>query len=105
MQRIEAYLAEDEVPDWASSLKSSAKQDDPFLDQICIGFEHATFEWHGATSTLTGHSQISPMESERAVEHFRLADLDVTFPLGKLTLITGRTGSGKSALLTALLGG
>jgi ABC-type cobalamin/Fe3+-siderophores transport system ATPase subunit len=36
---------------------------------------------------------------------FELGPLDITFPKGKLTLVSGATGSGKSALLAALLGG
>jgi ABC-type multidrug transport system fused ATPase/permease subunit len=35
---------------------------------------------------------------------FTLRDISVDFPIGKLTLIAGSTGAGKSSLLTALLG-
>ncbi|KAF8522635.1 P-loop containing nucleoside triphosphate hydrolase protein, partial [Hysterangium stoloniferum] len=81
MQRIESYLAEPEVPAWASSLTAG-----PDKLNTQIGFEKASFEWHGAPGA------------------FRLDDIDVIFPIGKLTLIFGRTGSGKSAFLGALLG-
>lgn len=35
---------------------------------------------------------------------FQLVDLSVEFPTGKLSVVSGPTGSGKSAILTALLG-
>lgn len=86
MQRIEAFLREPEVPDWASSLKSTAPQ-----TSDRIGFEEATFEW-----------DVAPRSEP---SRFRLGPLDLTFPKGQLSLISGPTGSGKSALLNALLGG
>lgn len=55
-----------------------------------IGFQNATITWPGALT-----SQISP---------WFLRDLDLEFPRGKLSLISGRTGSGKSLLLAAILG-
>ena len=35
---------------------------------------------------------------------FYLSQLSVEFPVGKLSIVTGPTGSGKSAVLVALLG-
>ncbi|KIJ32692.1 hypothetical protein M422DRAFT_52742 [Sphaerobolus stellatus SS14] len=98
MQRIEAYLEEEEVPDWACSLKASKTNDDTTLSIVenRIGFENGTtFEWDkSANSTQT----------EVTSSRFRLVDLDISFPVGKLSLVAGRTGSGKTALLSALLG-
>jgi ABC-type transport system involved in cytochrome bd biosynthesis fused ATPase/permease subunit len=88
MQRIEGYLSEPEVPDWATSLKHDERS--PSKDEVA--FVAATFEWHGVpTSTPSTRFQLGP--------------LDLSFPTGKLTLVSGATGSGKTALLTALLGG
>lgn len=42
--------------------------------------------------------------SENSKIGFRLMDLDIKFPRGKLTLVAGKFGSGKSLLLLALLG-
>jgi ABC-type multidrug transport system fused ATPase/permease subunit len=55
-----------------------------------IGFQNATIAWPGAL-----RSQTSP---------WVLRDLDLEFPRGKLSVISGRTGSGKSLLLAAILG-
>ena len=90
MQRIEAFLNEPEVPDWASTLKSESKpRTEPPPEQV--GFEGATFEW-----------DIAPKDEP---SRFTLGPLDVVFPKGRLALVRGATGSGKSALLNALLGG
>ncbi|KAI0671861.1 P-loop containing nucleoside triphosphate hydrolase protein [Trametes maxima] len=88
MQRIEKFLAEAEVPDWASSLKRAPDREAE--GEAETGFENATFEW-----------DIAPKEEPA---RFALGPLDVKFPVGKLSLVSGPTGSGKSALLTALLG-
>ncbi|KAJ7651661.1 hypothetical protein DFH06DRAFT_1270538 [Mycena polygramma] len=89
MQRIEAFLVEDEVPKWASTLTGSV----PEVPLNDIGFSAATFEWQ------------TPSESaSAAAARFQLGPLDVIFPKDKLTLVSGATGSGKTALLLALLG-
>ncbi|KAL7279294.1 hypothetical protein ACG7TL_007135 [Trametes sanguinea] len=90
MQRIERFLAEPEVSDWASSLKRKPEQASE-ATQTEIGFENATFEWDIA--------------AKEAPARFTLGPLDIKFPPGKLSLVSGPTGSGKSALLVALLGG
>ena len=88
MQRIEAFLNELEVPDWATALKRTAAVDQP---RGKVGFEDASFEWDSA-----------PKEEP---SRFTLGPLNISFPAGKLVLVSGATGSGKSALLNALLGG
>lgn len=89
MKRIDEFLAESEVEDWASSLKSTPINRPE--RQVKIGFENASFEWDVAPKS----------EPSR----FSLGPLNVEFPIGKLTIVSGATGSGKSALLAALLGG
>ncbi|KAF7337494.1 P-loop containing nucleoside triphosphate hydrolase protein [Mycena sanguinolenta] len=82
------FLAEDEVPEWASTL-SSSELDVPDAD---IGFDAATFEWD------------IPSPTASTAARFQLGPLDTIFPKGKLTLVSGATGSGKTATLLALLG-
>lgn len=90
MQRIEAFLSEGEVPDWASTLGRDLSYNSQPTE--AIGFSEATFEWEEPQEDL------SP-------SRFRLGPLDFMFPTGKLTLVSGPTGSGKTALLSALMGG
>ncbi|THH32259.1 hypothetical protein EUX98_g1936 [Antrodiella citrinella] len=89
MQRIEQFLKEPEVPDWACSLKSTGQP--PSSDEGKVGFEDAAFEW-----------DIAPKSD--IPSRFTLGPLDIQFPKGNMTLVSGATGSGKSALLAALLG-
>ena len=91
MQRIQEFLKEEEVPDWASALSDPI----PHVMDDTVGFSEASFEWQDpSTSTATSSSS-----------RFQLGPLNFVFPTGKLTIVTGATGSGKSALLAALLGG
>jgi ABC-type multidrug transport system fused ATPase/permease subunit len=98
MQRIQAFLAEGEVEDWASAMKREDEAPETTVSPSKIGFESATFRWH-----------YNPTHSEDALDAdsstFVLSDITIDIPLGKLTLVTGVTGSGKSSLLAALLGG
>ncbi|KAI0687745.1 P-loop containing nucleoside triphosphate hydrolase protein [Cytidiella melzeri] len=89
MQRIEEFLNEPEVPDWASSLKSQSTSPSHGVSEG-LGFENATFEW-----------DVAP-RSEQA--RFTLGPLNVAFPRPGLSLVSGSTGSGKTAVLNALLG-
>lgn len=91
MQRIDEFLKELEVEDWASSLKSNAIAPSQNSDGGKIGFADGVFEWDA-----------SPRDGPA---RFTLGPLNVVLPSGKLTLVSGATGSGKSALLCALLGG
>ncbi|WVR08508.1 hypothetical protein IAU60_005563 [Kwoniella sp. DSM 27419] len=121
VKRIEDFLEEDEVPDWVSSLKRSEHSSDDTPKKI--GFENASFRWNTGKqskeaqptgkSIAQGNSASSPqlgddanaidtLDAEEA--YFTLSDLNVSFPVGKLSVVTGPTGSGKTAILTALLG-
>jgi ABC-type transport system involved in cytochrome bd biosynthesis fused ATPase/permease subunit len=93
MQRIQDFLKEDEVPDWASTLSTPMPNPWHVMDDK-VGFSEASFEWQD----LSSNTAASPTR-------FQLGPLDVVFPTGKLTIVSGATGSGKSALLAALLGG
>lgn len=60
------------------------------------------------TGDVTWHHQeplndtITPLTEQPSA--FTLRDLDISFPKGKITLIAGKAGSGKTLLLLALLG-
>ena len=93
MQRIEQFLKEDEVPDWASTLSGTNSNNEGSGTKL--GFANATFQWQEPPKT----------DSSSTLEGFTLGPLDMILPEGQITLISGPTGSGKSAVLAALLGG
>jgi ABC-type transport system involved in cytochrome bd biosynthesis fused ATPase/permease subunit len=109
------------VPDWVSSLKRKPETES---ESRKIGFTKATLQWNtgkqAETKPLTkikraffGRPAPDAASTEgsdtTAVEStpepvFQLADLNVDFPTGKLSVVSGPTGSGKTAILTGLLG-
>nr|GAT50560.1 ABC bile acid [Mycena chlorophos] len=120
LNRIAVYLDEEEV----SAQVSSLKQDDlmPFLDgaeEEGLGLENATLRWNELPEDAEQGAHHSPSDSVDGsttalgddaasdiieVNKFELRDISVMFPEGKLSVITGPTASGKTALLMALLG-
>ncbi|KAJ8702162.1 hypothetical protein PTI98_000902 [Pleurotus ostreatus] len=88
MQRIETFLQEGEIPEWASSLATRESAS----STPSIGITDGVFEWYTSSSDKDGPAR------------FQLGPINVDFAEGKLTLIVGPTGSGKSAFLAALLG-
>jgi len=116
------------VPDWVSSLKRRPETES---ESRKIGFTKATLQWNTGKQAETKPADkpkdkpltkikraffgrpppdASAEGSETtAVEStpepvFQLADLNVDFPTGKLSVVSGPTGSGKTAVLTGLLG-
>lgn len=126
VQRIDDFLQEDEgrpsdalfladaliVPDWVSTMKVTPHGNSS--EPTRVGFENATFRWNSGKQieekAAGSPSPPSPTDSvgstTTAVEPivFSLSNLSVDFPIGKLSVVTGPTGSGKTAVLTALLG-
>lgn len=81
MRRIDKFLG---TPDWACKTMSSDR----------IQFENATVAWPGSVKSC-GASSAYP---------WTLRNLNVTFPPHGLSVVSGRTGTGKSLLLAAILG-
>ncbi|RDA86044.1 hypothetical protein CP532_4687 [Ophiocordyceps camponoti-leonardi (nom. inval.)] len=78
IRRIETYLSGPEMQKTLS-------------EGVDVGFDNATIAW--------------PVDAEVPDEdRFILRDVDLTFPAGELSVISGKTGSGKSLLLNALIG-
>lgn len=76
LNRIQKFLAEPETFKYSQVSNDST-----------ISFKNASFSWNSSSKP-----------------DFKLLDIDISFDLGKLNLIVGPTGSGKSSLLLALLG-
>ncbi|KIJ35247.1 hypothetical protein M422DRAFT_262416 [Sphaerobolus stellatus SS14] len=126
LDRIDTFLHEDEVSEQISGLKRDGI--DPTLDEDSrLGILQASFKWNEVEDTdtiktsrannKTATSTVSITESEPNISDsvsiagrssqetkFELKDINVIFPDGKLTIVTGPTASGKTALLMALLG-
>ncbi|KAM7186969.1 ATP-dependent bile acid permease [Rhypophila sp. PSN 637] len=89
IDRIEEFLSEEETEKFE---QLGLENVDESGERI-IGFKDATFIWGSKNAVAEDGSQA-----------FRLLDLDILFKLGKLNVITGPTGSGKTSMLMALLG-
>ncbi|KAF7314389.1 ABC bile acid [Mycena kentingensis (nom. inval.)] len=112
LNRIAVYLEEEEVSAQVSSVKRDATL--PLLDgdeDEGLGLENATLRWNelpedprdssvDSTATASGGDASDEIELNK----FELRDISVLFPEGQLSVITGPTASGKTALLMALLG-
>lgn len=123
LNRISTYLDEDEVDEQVSTLK---KQGDGPSEEIApgLGVHQGTFKWNEVEevkdkkkdthepSTSNGESDdastvvdsASVAESETSDRRFQLTDISVMFPEGELTVVTGPTASGKTALLVSIHG-
>lgn len=129
LDRIAVYLDEDEVNEQVSSLKGShfgaSTGDDDTVKGL--GIENGSFKWNEveqedndttkATKSVSSTStdsvvqdandeteRISISASEASENRFELRDVSIMFPECQLTLVTGPTASGKTALLVSLLG-
>lgn len=84
VKRIEDFLAEEDVPQWVCGIN---EPDRVAVPPGQINFrDEATFAW------------------SNQADSFRIGPLSLELPVGRLTLVTGPTGSGKSTFLAAILG-
>ncbi|KXG49698.1 ABC transporter, integral membrane type 1 [Penicillium griseofulvum] len=93
LDRVDKYLNEEETGKY-EQLRDSTTTGTPAK----IGLEKATLSW----STSTAEAQDAGSNAD--LESFRLINIDVEFLVGKLNIIAGPTGSGKTSLLMAMLG-
>ena len=127
LDRIAVYLDEDEVNEQVSSLKRShfgaSTGDDDTVKGL--GIENGTFKWNeveqdeddiakaakSVSSTPTDSvvqetndetERVSISASEASEHRFELRDVNIMFPECQLTVVTGPTASGKTALLVSL---
>lgn len=89
IERVEEFLREDETDKYIQLGLDNIDEDGVRR----IGFEKTTLIW-GAKDAV----------AEDGSRAFRLMDLDLDFKIGKLNIIAGPTGSGKTSVLMGLLG-
>ncbi|KAJ7469587.1 hypothetical protein FB451DRAFT_1368560 [Mycena latifolia] len=94
LDRVDEFLKESELLDAFDEKTTSLFPADPLADER-IGFCNARFSWSKKTEGSATRSQ----------EEFILKiDEKVIFQRGRINLVVGPTGSGKTSLLMALLG-
>ena len=113
-------MDEDEVDEQVSSLKKQTS--DVAQEEIApgLGIHQGTFKWNeveevkakkdapegthanGDDDTSTVVDSASIAGSDTSERRFQLNDISVMFPEGELTVVTGPTASGKTALLVCV---
>ncbi|KAG0052464.1 hypothetical protein BGZ83_002543 [Gryganskiella cystojenkinii] len=131
LRRISQFLEEEEIIQDTTVTKINAKAKIPSLSSTpTIGFVNASFVWpnkehdkatakaakkaswvqrikskFSKKTTKSSATEEEPVvETATPQERFQLKDISAEFPIGQLSVVVGPTGSGKSALLLALLG-
>lgn len=113
MSRINDFLSEIELEqysaiesdggddEWKQENSARRSSNDTVIDSV-VGFTNASFSYFG--SSCSAPEDLNQPQI-RGTDFFSLDGLDVSFPIGGLSLVIGPTGAGKSSILLALLGG
>ena len=124
LKRIAVYLDEEEVTDQVSSLKKNCSDSCLFGDDEGLGLECATLKWNEVVEVVEKGMQLGRNKSsssstislitneantvvdaesigDRGDRVFELRNMTIRFPEGELTVVTGPTASGKTALLVS----
>ena len=121
LNRIAVYLNEEEVTDQVSSLKKDYSELHLFGDVEGLGLECATFKWNEVVEVAKNGMQLGQNKSSSSLTTslvtdeasivvdaesigdrvFELRNMTIRFPEGVLTVVTGPTASGKTALLVS----
>lgn len=90
IDRVEEFLNEDETEKYEQLAHDNVDEDGNEI----IGFQNGTFSW-GSRDEKTDNDE---------GKAFRLRGMNIRFAVGRLNIVAGPTGSGKTSLLMALLG-
>jgi ABC-type multidrug transport system fused ATPase/permease subunit len=119
LDRIATYLDEEEVSEQVSSLKRDEHRVRVRYTasyEEGLGIKNGSFKWNEVEETKDGsaedpkgkstapsHESATPdassVQSDASTHRFELKDINIMFPEGRLTVVTGPTASGKTALL------
>lgn len=103
-KRIANLLASDDVQYLLESpIDKSGTTDKPLHIRGTIAWYN---DFNDSTQHITGFDAGRDVEcpQNQIQQSFKLQNIDVTFPLGQITLIAGKFGSGKTLMLLAMLG-
>ncbi|ODM20810.1 hypothetical protein SI65_03863 [Aspergillus cristatus] len=92
LDRVDDYLNEEETEKFTQLHDTNVTGEPPK-----IAMEKATCSWASSNGRTQG-------DVANDTDAFRLINVDIDFHVGKLNIIAGATGSGKTSLLMALLG-
>ncbi|KAG2178689.1 hypothetical protein INT44_001842 [Umbelopsis vinacea] len=92
LDRVDVYLDGDEL---------ETVDDSDIIEPIRIGMENATVSWTDIQAEKEDFRASSPSSSDKS---FVMQNITVEFPIGKLSIICGSTGAGKTLLMMGLLG-
>lgn len=93
LDRVDTYLNEEETNKFDHIQDSNVTGNSPR-----IAMDNATFSW------ASSNNRVTQTDTANDTDVFRLIDMTVDFHIGKLNVIAGKTGSGKTSMLMALLG-
>lgn len=102
VERIDHFLRTTELldehkDDIVINVKSTEEQDK-------IYFKNAEFAWESPSAKAKQGNQTRTKGTATAKREWKLVIDDLEFPRGKTTVVAGKTSSGKTSLLMALLG-
>lgn len=113
LKRISSFLKQGDLEGWDNNRNTFIETEPP--TGTTVGFTNAWFTWF---DDITETKPVTKAESLPLVKGlpkqlktpedppcFSLKNLHVNFPVGGLSVICGATGSGKSSVMQALLGG
>ncbi|PSR99426.1 hypothetical protein BD289DRAFT_424221 [Coniella lustricola] len=89
---------------WTSCVRLEKYLNQPDKEPVsvpgdAIVLEEATVAWPRKEDTMGGEGASQPTEARSMLQ-----EISIRFPEGKLSVVAGKTGSGKSLLLAAILG-
>ncbi|KAI8865588.1 hypothetical protein GQ42DRAFT_129301, partial [Ramicandelaber brevisporus] len=104
LRRIERFLAQPDIEALEDRVRADLADSGDGNGATAVAFVDASFEWQTVNAGLLGAATNSKTAGRGKARHFRLRNINLAFPAGKLSIIGGPTGCGKTSVLLALLG-